>query len=174
MNEFWEKVERVNTFLIPFAVIALLIILILELFVHPEGENTLLAIEIGDWIIITIFVIDLIFLAIRAKSTRFFFKHYWLDIIAVFPFVIIFKFVRGIYLLVIGAEEVQLGQSILHETLQIGKAAGKVAQAGKVASQTEKLSKIGKGIRVGARLIRVATKSSSLRFKRKKIKHVRI
>jgi hypothetical protein len=45
---------------------------------------------------------------------------------------------------------------------------------GKVASKSEKLTKIGKGIRVGARLIRVATKSSSLRFKRKNIKHVRV
>jgi uncharacterized membrane protein len=164
MNQLWEKVEKINTFLIPFAVIALLIILILELFFHPESETAHLIIEITDWIIVTIFVIDLIFLGIKAKSTRYFFKHYWLDIIAVLPFVLLFRFFSRFYLLVVGAEEFKLGQSILHESLEVGK----------VASKSEKLTKIGKGIRVGARLIRVATKSSSLRFKRKNIKHVRV
>ena len=97
MNPFWEKVEKVNSKLIPPALILLLGVIIFELFLHIENHALELAIEIVDYFIIAVFVIDLIFLAIKAKDTKFFFKNYWLDILAIFPFVIFSRFIGGVF-----------------------------------------------------------------------------
>ncbi|HLC71101.1 MAG TPA: hypothetical protein VJI32_03785, partial [Candidatus Nanoarchaeia archaeon] len=82
MHTFFKKVEYYNRRLIPAALIALLIIIAIELFVHIENHTVEISLKILDGIIIAIFVVDLIFLAIHSKNTRFFFRNYWLDILA--------------------------------------------------------------------------------------------
>ena len=79
MEEFWKKVEQINSKIIPYALVVLLVIIIYELFFHLENERIDLAVKVVDGIVIAIFVVDLIFLAIHSKNTRFFFKNYWLD-----------------------------------------------------------------------------------------------
>ena len=125
MDPFWKKVEEINGKLIPAALVLLLGIIILELFVHVEDPNLKLGMEIADGIVVTIFVIDLIFLAIAAKSAKFFFKNYWLDLIAVLPLNLIFRLLTPFFRTLVLAEEVVLGQGLLHESVEAGRLAKK-------------------------------------------------
>ena len=83
MHKFWEKVENYNSKLIPPAIVVLLGVIIFELFLHIENPTVQLVVHILDGFVIAVFVIDLIFLGIKAKSTKFFFRSYWLDVIAI-------------------------------------------------------------------------------------------
>jgi hypothetical protein len=164
MNQFWERVERINSKLIIPAVILLLVIIIFELFIHLENHTVHSIIEIIDYLVIAIFVIDLIFLGIKAKTTRFFFKNYWLDILAIFPFVFTLNTV-GKFVRLFSTKGIGVGQAIFHESLEVSKVAGKA----------EKFTKVGKSLKIGTRSLRVITKSRLFsRFKRKKLKHTRI
>ncbi len=149
MNPFLEKVERIVNKVIPYAVILLLFVIVYELFFHVENENIQLAVHIIDGIVIAIFVIDLIFLWIRSKTARFFFKNYWLDIIAIFPFGLMLDAAAKAYRAFFAVEQLGVGQAILHESLEARKGAKLLARSGEAA----------KYIRIGARILRVATKS---------------
>ncbi|MBI2125292.1 hypothetical protein HYV87_05610 [Candidatus Woesearchaeota archaeon] len=146
MPPFWEKIEHYNSRLIPFALVLLLGIIIFELFIHVENHSIELAVKIADALVITIFVIDLIFLAHKARSAKFFFKKYWLDILAVFPFVLFFRVIESAYRVALATERLTLGQAILHETVEASKS-------------TKVLAKSGKIVRIGARILRIITKS---------------
>ncbi len=159
MPPFWEKVEEMNRKLIIPAVVILLFIIIYELFFHTENYTLDLIVKILDVFVISVFVIDLIFLAQKAKNTKFFFKNYWLDILAVFPFGLIFNFVEQFYRAIAGTERFVVGQAIVHEGLEVRKEV-------RLASQSERLSKF---FRIGARLLRVIAKTRLFtHFHRKK------
>ena len=146
MNSFWEKVEHYNAKLIPPALIILLGIIIYELFLHVENHAVELMVKIADAMVIAVFVVDLIFLAKKAKSAKFFFRNYWLDILAVFPFVLFFRVLESAYRVAIATERLTLGQAILHETVEASKSAKALAKSGKI-------------VRIGARILRIVTKS---------------
>lgn len=149
MEEFWERVEHWNAKLIPAAIVALLFVIIVEIFFHDFAYHHHTAIAILDYIIIAIFVIDLIFLAIHARTWKSFFKSYWLDIIAVVPLVLIFTILSRVWQVVSAAGKVTVGQAILHESLEIRKGVSALTRGQRIA----------KYIRIGARSIRVVTKS---------------
>lgn len=142
MHKFWKTVEHYNTKLIPLAIILLLGVIIYELLLDIKNPAVELTVHTVDGFAIGIFVIDLIFLAIKARSVTFFFKRYWLDILAIFPFVIFFNIINNFYRLVLATERLTIGQAILHE----GTALARSGEFVKV-------------IRIVARSIRVITKS---------------
>lgn len=149
MNKFWEKVEHYNAKLITPAVVGLLFVIVVELGFHDFAEHYHTLIAILDGFIVAIFVIDLIFLAIRAKSTAYFFKHYWLDIVAIFPFVLAMTILSKIYQIFSAAGKFAVGQAIVHESLEARKGVRALARAGRFT----------RWLRIGARMIRVITKS---------------
>lgn len=149
MNKFWEKIEEYNKKIIPIAIVLLLFIIIFELFLHIENHTVELLVHIADIFVIIVFVIDLIFLAIHARSVKFFFKNYWLDIIAVFPFALFFTLTTKLYSIVITTERFIITQSILHESLEARKGVSALARTQKFARY----------LRIVARLIRIITKS---------------
>ncbi len=171
MHKFFEKVEHYNAKLIPYAIVALLIIIIMELFVHTENHTVELILHIADMIVIGIFVIDLIFLAIHARSIQYFFRNYWLDIIAVFPFALMLrsasevaKIIKaGEFAAILGfGQTVSTSQAILHESVELSKAAAE-------SEKLSKLTRVGKEIKISARILRILTKSKFFsRFKGKK------
>ena len=150
LHPFLEKIEYYNSKLIFLAIILLLALIIIELFFAEFSEKYHLMVSIFDYIIITIFVIDLIFLALRSKNTTFFFKNYWLDILAVFPFTLLFRTIESFYLTISSAEKVLIGQSIFHETLEARKGL-------RVLTRTEKLTRF---LRIIIRSIRLVTKTN--------------
>lgn len=157
MHHFWEKVEKINGKLIPPALVLLLGIIIFELFVHTENLTVELIIKIADYVIISIFVVDLTFLAVKARGVKFFFKNYWLDVIAVFPFVLFSRVVSFF-----AESGFTIGQAIFHESVEVSK----------IATKAERFTKIGRGLKLGARMVRLVTKTVP-RFSRVKLKHVR-
>lgn len=118
MNKFFKKINKAINKLMPFALVLLLILIILEIFL-PENilhnNSVKLAFEFIDIIIVEIFVIDLIFLYVKSKDIRFFFKNYWLDIIAVFPFGLVFRVAERFFMIGLEAERLLIGQKVLHE-----------------------------------------------------------
>lgn len=149
MHPFWEKTEHYNRKLIAPALILLLFIIIYELFFHAENRILELAVEIADALVIAVFAIDLVFLALRSRSIKFFFQNYWLDVLAVFPFVIFFNFINSLYRAIIVTEQLAVGQAILHETVEVGRETKVLSKGGRVA----------RFLRIAARLLRVVTKS---------------
>lgn len=154
-EEFWENVEHYNTKLIPYALVILLGIIIFELFIHVEDEQILLLVHGLDWIVISIFVVDLIFLSRKTKNAKEFFKHYWLDLLAVFPFALLFSLVGRIYQALAATEQLAVGQAIFHESLEAEKGLKAVARGEK----TIKFARAARFIRIGARIVRVISKS---------------
>lgn len=184
MHPFFVKVEKINNKLIIPAIILLFFIIIFELFIHIENHALELAVEVADYFVIAVFVVDLIFLFHKAKTTKFFFKNYWLDILAVFPFILIFKALSGILEFFSMAERLTIGQAIFHETVEVSKAAAKAEEVAKVgeklgkaervAKVAEQMGKAGRYVRLGARAIRITTKTHSIiRFKRRKKERLR-
>lgn len=149
LGELGEKVEHYNAKLIPFALVVLAAIIIYELFLHYENHTLELAVKILDGLVIAVFVIDLIFLAVRAKSARFFFRNFWLDILAIFPFSLFFEMVNALYRVVVATERIAIGQAIAHETIEVSKEARVLSKSGKAA----------RVIKIIARLVRIVTKS---------------
>jgi hypothetical protein len=149
MNAFLEKVEKINSKLIIPALILLFLIIIFELFVHVENPTFLLIIHIIDYVVIAIFVIDLIIIWDKTRNIKFFFKNNWLDIIAIFPFGIFFRAISRTYRLAIEAERIALSQAVIHEISRTEKFI-------KIFAESERLAK---GIRIITRSLRVITKS---------------
>jgi len=146
MKPFWEKVEYYNSKLIPYCLVALLLIIIIDIFVHPTDNYVKLAIEITDYLVLLVFIIDLVFLGIKAKSIRFFFQRYWIDIIAVIPIALIFTVVSYVYRTAIAVERIVVGQHILHETIEAERGISAITRA-------ERLSKYSKIVMRGLRVI---------------------
>lgn len=171
MHPFFEKVEKINNKLIIPAIILLFFIIIFELFIHIENSTLELALEIADYFVIAVFVIDLIFLFHKAKTTKFFFQNYWLDIIAVFPFSLMFKALGEVAKIFSSLDSLVVGQAIFHETVEVSKAATKAERVSKIA---EKFGKLGRYVKFGARVVRITTKTHSIiRFKRHKKERLR-
>lgn len=168
MDSFWEKVEYYNAKLIPYALIVLLFVIVFELFVYTENHLLEIFIKLLDYFVITVFVIDLTFLAIKAKSVRFFFRNYWLDILAVFPFVMFFNAINFVYRAAIATavvtERVAVSQAVLHETVEVGK---------EIEALAKGEGKIAKVSRIVARGIRVVTKSRFFKKLQAKHEHIR-
>jgi len=156
MNKFWEKVEHYNGKLIPFAIVALLFVIVFELFINTENHLLELSVEILDYFVLAIFIIDLIFLGIKARTVKFFFKNYWLDMVAVIPIALILAIFSYFYSVFMAVERISLTQAILHESLETKKIATAVTKEAQAVSRT---SKIAKFARIFTRGLRVITKS---------------
>ncbi|MBI2668602.1 hypothetical protein HYX14_02045 [Candidatus Woesearchaeota archaeon] len=95
MKPFWRKVEHHNASLIPYA-LAVLVVIVLELFA-PQRPWLHSLLTVLDGLIVAVFAVDLIFLAIHARNAKFFFEHYWLDLLAVIPLNLIFRVTSQFY-----------------------------------------------------------------------------
>lgn len=149
MHPFFEKLEKTNARLIPYALVLLLAIIVLELTYHSESPIYNVVISIADYLVVLVFVIDLVFIAHRCRDARYFFKNYYLDILAVFPFTLIFRFVGEAYQVFRIGEELAVGQSIFHETLEAEKG---LTKAGRIARY----------FKIVVRSLRIVTKSRFL------------
>jgi hypothetical protein len=138
-----QKVEKLVDFLIPYTLILLLIIILLELFFASVVEPYEHYILMLDYFILFVFIIDLVFKYKRSRDIPNFLKTSWLDIIAVFPFFLIFRLIEEFVSITKLGE---LTQSIFHETVEIEKAGQKV------------IREAGKTTRFSGRFIRIITR----------------
>lgn len=158
MKPWMHKIEVFVDKLIPPALLVLIVVIILELFFHEFVEINHLEswIEIIDYIIIGIFIVDLIFKYKRSKSVPQFLKTSWLDIIAVFPFFLLFRIVNAVASLFTATvtETTAIAQSILHSGVEIEKEASKIVQESEKIAKVSRTQRFARFLRPIARIPR--------------------
>jgi len=151
-----EKIEKFVNKAIPYVLIFLAVLIILEnpfwTLVHLENYEPY--VTILDFIIIGFFVVELYFKWIRTKNLKKFVKLYWIEILAVFPIYLISRvFILTSEILRTG-EEVQ---KVLHEAILFREA--RLIEEGMILTRAERVVREAKpllrGFRSGTRLLRL-------------------
>ena len=124
---------------IPFTLLLLLLIIIEEIFFHETMVKYHRIVQILDWLIIAIFAVDLVFKYLRIRDLPRFLRASWIEIVAIFPFFLIFRFFDGIAgLFGVGEVAVTETQKIIHLGAEVEREVGSVV---KEVSRTERLSR---------------------------------
>ncbi len=158
-----NKGEIIVDLLIPYCVIVLMFLIVIELFFHHIAEQYHTIILILDYLIVGIFVLDLYYKYKRLKNLKLFLKKSWLDIIAVFPFFLLFRVYEEMALLIrVTTKEFRQGQSILHEAVELQKGTGRwLKEATRLAQEAERVGKASRS-RYFIRLIRPIARTPRL------------
>lgn len=154
-----EEFEHFTDHIIPWLVILLAIVLVLEnpfwTLVHLEYYEPW--ISIFDTVVVFFFVADLVFKWFKTRNVRKFLRLYWLDIVAVFPFYLAFRaYAQIVGVFRIGEELSETAQKLAHEAVLLREArmfeeAERVAKEARVARE---MSVIGRSVRAVQRLLR--------------------
>ena len=151
LSAFSHKFEHFTNKIIPYLLIGLGIVLILEnpfwTLVHLEQFEPW--ITIFDGFIVFFFVVDLIYKWYHTRKVRKFLKLYWLDVVAVFPFYLgirAYTEIRGIILV---GEEIAEAQKLAHEAVLVREA--RVLEEARLARETKPLTR---AVRAGQRFLR--------------------
>jgi len=137
MHPILKKLEHLTDRIIPFLLIVLAVILITEFFFKATAEIYHIEIVIVDYVIIVFFTLDLMYKFHRVRKTKLFLKKYWLDIIAVFPFFLIFRLIEEFLLFFRISQELGEGQKFFH----IGLEAEKLAKEERALRELAELQK---------------------------------
>ncbi len=136
-RNLYSLIEIIIDRLVPVAVLFLIPIIIIEFFFEDIATKYHLILLILDYLIIAIFAIDLIFKYLRIRNFKNFIKTCWLDIIAIFPFFLIFRVLEPILIYAELPKEIRSFQLVFHEGLEFSKEATKLTKevetAGKVS-----------------------------------------
>src|SRR3989338_3736057 len=169
MKDVLHKTESIVDRSIPYIVILLLFIIISDFFLKEIYYKYELYFAIGDYFVLSVFIIDLIFKFNRVRQFKVFLRKYWLDIIAVFPFFLLFRVFEEVVSLLRIRSELSRGQNIIHSGLEIERLAkeetllreleegGKLFQEGEKLTRTEELTKIVRPITRTPRMLEAVT-----------------
>jgi hypothetical protein len=150
MKRWMHKLEVIVDKAISPCLIVLLFIIVLDLGFKDmvEAYNLHTPIIVIDYMIISIFVIDLIFKYLRVKDVPTFFKKYWLDILAVFPFFLLFRTYELFFGATVLSEGAQTAQAVVHEGVKIEEGGAKMfSDAEKIAKEAEAAGKVRRATR---------------------------
>jgi len=142
MKREWHKVELAVDHLIPYCLVILAIIIIMELFFEAVAHHYEPLFRGLDFIVVAIFAADLVFKYIRMKNIPKFLKTYWLDILAIFPFYLFFRAFEIVIASRTASESFHSAQMLLHEGLEIEKEGQKIVREAGNASRAGKLQKL--------------------------------
>lgn len=145
LPDWLEAVERIVDKAVPYVLLLLAILIILE-FTHVAEAYHDTFVQI-DYFIIAFFVIDLCFKWYHTRDVLKFIRLYWIDIIAVFPFYTVFRLYFAATELFAAGESVQ---KVLHETVLLRE-----TKLLREADYAAKFAKEGRFIRVVARSLRI-------------------
>jgi len=151
MTNWGEKLEHFLDFIMPYTLILLLFIIICGFFFKHFYETYHVFFVWGDWFVLGVFVLDLIFKYKKAKNIPNFLKTSWLDIIAVFPFFLVFRVFETMGLIRGIVETGQEAQLLFHAGVEVQKeikGAAAIGQEIKLAAQLEKEARVIKQIDV--------------------------
>ena len=165
MKKWVHKVEIIVDKIIPYLLVLLMGLIVIEVFFHEFALAYHYWVEGLDFFIIFVFVVDLLFKYERTKNIPLFLKKYWLDIIAVFPFFLVFRLFEETALIfnVIG-ESLKTPQQILHTGVEGEKIIKVVSEEAKELKLIEK---------EGARIISEIEKSGALARSEKLARFIR-
>jgi len=144
LHPILEKIERFVDLAIPIMLVILTVLIILEFTRYADLYHNYLLIV--DYIIVTFFVIDLAFKWNRIRDFKKFVGLYWIDIIAVFPFYLVFRTFYLIREIIVLSEE---APKYLHELVLLRET--------KFLRELEyaKFMKEARFVRVAARFLRI-------------------
>lgn len=159
MSEIKHKLEHFIDKVIPYSLLVLLVIIILELGHFQIAVKYHKVIEAIDWIVIVIFALDLYFKYLRIKKFSTFLKKSWLDILAIFPFFLLFRVYEELSLLFrFSAGELKEGQMVIHEVVELEKAAPKFTKEGtRIVREVEEAGMVARSYRF-SRFVRPLTR----------------
>lgn len=175
MKPWLHKIEVIVDRAIPYLLVLLLGLIIGDIFFLDflEHYNLHAYVIAADYLIIGFFGVDLIFKWFRVRRVWPFLKRYWLDILAVFPFMLFFRFLEEIYILMRFRTYFEEGQRILHQVLETQKEVVKIARevekAGKI-SRLRFFSRLGRYTRFIRPLTRAPRFMKAFAFYEKPIK----
>ena len=123
MHPLLKKLEHFTDRFIPYLLVILAAVLIVEFFFKDIAFEYHNWITTADLAIIFFFSVDLAFKFNRVRKVKLFLKKYWLDIIAVFPFFLLFRLVEELFFLFRLSPELSEGQKFFHIGLETEKLA---------------------------------------------------
>ena len=91
LKSFFTTIHTITDFLLPYAVIFLGIDLFFHLFFSNIYMNFEIYFSILQWSCLSVFFSDLVFKFSRATTIPQFLKTSWFDILAIFPFFLVFR-----------------------------------------------------------------------------------
>jgi len=140
MNKTLHKIELFVDWIIPYLVIILLVLIVLEFgfsgYVAPYDSYFTLF----DYVILVVFCIDLAFKYMKTRKIPLFLRKHWLDIIAVFPFFLIFRLFQEVYAFASIPSLLTEPPTLIHEGIILEKEGLRLVKA---AEETEKVSRTG-------------------------------
>jgi len=146
-----HKIEKIVDKLIPPMLLVLMVLIVLEIFFADFAHHYEFWIILIDYIVIAVFVLDVIFKYIRIHPFKKFLRKSWLDILAIFPFAIMFRFFEGFFEIFAASELIKKSQSIFHEAVELEKEAGKIVKEVERAGKVARTSRFARFIRPIAR-----------------------
>jgi hypothetical protein len=150
MKRWLHKLEYIVDKIIPYLLVILIFVIVIELGFHSwaEENHLLHPIEIIDYFIIFVFVVDLIFKYVRVHSIPLFLRKYWLEIIAVFPFFLFFRLAELAFGIREVSEGVKTAQSITHTTTELEREMAFLKEGEKLLKEGEKIAKVERSARL--------------------------
>ena len=142
-----HKFEWVVDAAMPYLLVILAGLLALEFLVDLKHYEPW--VSVADYVIVSFFAVDLFFKWNHVRNAKMFVKLYWIDILAVFPFYLMFRIYGLLAGVLIGGEEIAVGQKIAHETVLLRE-----AELGKEL-RIAKEARIVRGLRFVQRIIRI-------------------
>jgi len=155
MKKYWHKLELIIDKLIPPCLVLLLGIIIIDIFYMDFAHDHYFWILITDSFIVLVFLIDLIFKYIRIKNVPLFLRRYWIDILAVFPFYLLFRGVELILAFMPVSESMKSVQMMLHEGLEIEKEGSKIVKEAGKAGRFQRLARFIRPIVRAPRFLKI-------------------
>jgi hypothetical protein len=152
-HELHHKTELLIDKLIPWMLLLLFGIIAAEFFFEEVVAKYHLHpwIIAADTLVVAVFIVDLVFKYQRVMKVDKFIKKYWLEILAVFPFILFFRFFEGIFSFFIAEEALKHSQSIIHETLELEKGGAKIFREAEKAFKVSRTRAFTRFIRPLAR-----------------------
>lgn len=146
--------------IIPYLVLLLLFIIIGEFAFHDLISSYRIYVNIADYAILFFFLVDLCFKFYRVRNVKLFFRKYWLEVIAVFPFILVFRMFEELFVLLRFTGPIEEGQKIVHTVTEAAKI-GEEQKIIRELSALEKETRVFRSIEEGTKLSRT---SMFLRF----------
>lgn len=145
LEELVEHIEKWIDRLMPLMLIVLAILIALEFTEFGHKHKDL--IHTIDYFIIAFFIIDLVFKWNHTRNVFKFVKLYWIDIVAVFPFYLVFRLYAAATEIIIAGVQTQ---KLLHEAVLVRE-----TKLLREAEYATKFAKEGRFVRIFARGLRI-------------------
>ncbi len=155
MKPWLHKIEVLVDKIIPILLVVIIVIIVGEFAYTEFMEEHRFFVEVIDGIVVFVFILDLIFKYIRIRNFPKFLRASWIDILAIFPFFLVFRLFEGLIGLFGAGETVARTQQVVHVGVEIEKEVGSALKEGeRLAKESSRVGKFSEFLRPVARSFR--------------------